>query len=276
MEAGGLSGQVRAFSPLMTLALGISRQALLEHVETPPRPYRYDLPVLLGLWAVTAALFLAAAVSIIRNASVGQQLLLAVTAIVLGVASLVISIVTAKKPKHPALSADSYFGDLAMAPVFGGEIGIPIVLIALLVIFVLFVVWLPALLLVLAPLSLGGLWRTYRACVLMANAGPRLSLVARDLLDRGAVLSRGWEQHLDAAAAKRLADLREQHLRAHHSFNGLGLATLAFAVIAVLSLTIEWEGWFVVLSLSGVAVAVVFIIFGSNLWRLHRLRRGAR
>jgi hypothetical protein len=276
MGAGGLPGQVRGFSPLMTLAFGISRQALLEHKETPPRPYRYDLPMLLGLWAVTAAVFLAAVASIIRKAPAGQQLLLVAAAIVLGAASLLVSFWTAKKPKHPALWADSYFGDLAMSPMLGGgELGIPFILIALLVIFVLFILWLPALLLALSPLSLGGLWRTYRACLLTAEVGPRLSMVAKGLLDRGAVLSRAWERHLDPADAKRAADLRRQHVRVHQLFNGLGLSTLAFGVLAAMSFAVEWQGWLLVLALSGGAVAVVFVIFGANLWALRCLRRGS-
>jgi len=243
----GLKGQVRAFHPLATLALGLSRKTLLERFDIPSRPYRYDLPVLLGLWALTSILFLVTLASFTGGPGLARQPLLVLATFILATMALAATAFVATKPRHPALEVDASLKELPLwALVADPFSGVVVTLLALLVIFLLLFIWLPVLLLLLGALSLGGLWNAYRACLVVTGDDNRLASVGRELLHRGAVLSRTWDLYLDSADTRRAAEARGWHVRLHRAFVAVGLSSLGLALMAVLSRAIPSEGWIVV------------------------------
>lgn len=268
-----LRGQVRAFHPLATLALGLSREALLDRSDIPTRPYRYDLPVLLGLWALTSILFFVTLISFFDGPGRAQQPLLILATAILATAALGVTAFVATKPSHPAVEVNPSLKQLPFwALISDPFIGVVVTLLALLVIFLLLFIWLPVLLLLLGALSLGGLWNAYRACLVVAEDDSRLAFVGRELLRRGAVLSRTWDIYLDSADKRRASEARGQQDRLHRAFVAVGLSSLILAVTVVLSRAIPWIGWIVVsVTLAGLTAVTLVVL----LWEVREriLRR---
>ena len=260
----------------------LPRRRLVQLAEIPEWSAVYRKFALVSFWVGTAIAVFAVLVAWFRVPPTALRLPLAVAAALLvGVAIAVSVRVTNKLHAKDPRGMEALFGPEATWPfylLFGDPVVSFFAALALLlyvvVSFVLFAVWLPGLLFVLSALTLGDLWRSYRTVLLEVPEGGirNLRLAGRDLVARGAVLSKSWDVYLDPRDARLAGTLREIHARIHLGVVLLGGFALALTVAAILRGFLPTADSFMVLAGSAGAAVVSLGFLGESLARRRRIR----
>lgn len=269
-----MGAKVRGFLPPVTVAAGLAKKRVLEMSETPPEFVRLYVPLVLGLWALEAVLFFAVVTSFLFHWAESWRWILVPAAILTGLVSGVASVQYLRKaqskgdtsvpPRGAGILFDTYLGEATI-------VVLAVALAAFLILFVLFVIWLPLLLGLIAVLSFGELWRDYRAFWFGTDSTAALGEVGRDLVWRGAVLSKSWDPHLPKSDRARADAIRQAHYRVHTALITLGLSSLTLAVTAVLMGTILSLSWLPILLVAAAGATVGCAVFLG--WALVLRRR---
>lgn len=272
----GLSVRIREFSPLITIAVGLTKRKVLEMGELPVHPTRLWMPFVLGLWAVEAIWsFLAVASFFLRWPGALFWFLLAAS-LLWGVLSLLVSsnYLTRAARENDTSASPGPLGEIAdLGGLYSGEgvlILIGILLAAALVWFVLFILWLPLVLLVLSGLTFGEAWRNYRCVWVVVEDTDSFRQTGKRLLDLGAVLSRSWDGHLDEDDRRRAAASRNAHYRANRTLAAVGLSSLGLVVALLSGKFLPEIGTMVVIAAAGLT-GLASIFFADAVRRLRGL-----
>jgi hypothetical protein len=275
LRGEGIEAQIRVYSPPVTLACGFAKKGVLESKEMPREFVRQLVPLVLGLWAIEAVLFLLVVASFLLHWAVPERWMLVLFAVVFGLLCIAASVVYLTKAQRRGDTTAVPEGVDIGAVLLAGEgtvLAIAILLAAFLVLFVLFVVWLPILLIVIAAFSLGELWRDYRTVWIGTDSLDRLGRAGSEFLRRGAALSKSWDPHLAEVERVQAAAIRRAHYRVHASFAGLGVSSLGLVAAGVLSKAIPHEIWFLAVVVAVAAATASVAILGSFLYRRKQFR----
>jgi len=235
-RAQGLTVQIREFSPVTTVAVGLAKKRVLEMEEPPVRPVRLLMPFVLGLWAVEAILFFLAVASFLLGWTRSLFWLLVAASLSWGGLSFAMSLWYLRRVAREGDTSGSLsgLGDIVFGGAEAALVLVAILLAAALVWFVLFIVWLPLVLVVLAALTFGEAWRIYRCLWVVANDTDGLRRAGKGLLDLGAVVSRSWDTYLEEGDRGRAMSSRKAQYRANRTLAVVGVSSLGL-MVALLS-----------------------------------------
>ncbi len=264
------------FSPLLGLVLGLGSPKHLRRVQPPSRSQLLSGVALLILWGATASTFLAILLSLFLDSFarfLGMSILLTAVLGLLSTAATVYVIRrTRRRLPEGALESLGYFPwefllvpELALAVL---ALGLFMVLGALL----LLVLWLPLVFLALNVLFLGELWRTYRVTQLEmpGRRDESLHVIGRELLRRGATLSKSWDVMLEPQETVLARKRRRAHARVHQALLAFAVSSLALAAVAVASQVYADPQWDQALMAVGVLAGALLLVL---VWVLsHRTR----